>query len=48
MNIHTNMSTTPKNLVKISLVLSEISLLQGIIKKEKDDDERREQKVTSA
>jgi len=41
------MSTTHKNLVKISLVLSEISLLQGIIKKEKDD-ERREQKVTSA
>ena len=30
------MSTTPENLVKIGLVVSEISLLQVIVKKEKE------------
>jgi len=29
------MSTTPENLVKIGLVVSEISLLQAIVKKRK-------------
>jgi len=38
------MSSTPENLVKIGLVVSEISLLQAIVKKE----ERRGKKVTSA
>jgi len=46
-NIYTNMSTIRENLVKIGLVVSEISLLQAIVKKE-DDDERRGLKVTAA
>jgi len=33
MNIYTNMSTNHENLVKIGLVVSEISLLQAIVKK---------------
>jgi len=33
--IYTSMSTNPENLVKIGLVVSEISLLQAIVKKEK-------------
>jgi len=36
------MSTNPENLVKIGLVVSEISLLQAIVKKEK------KKKVTEA
>jgi len=31
------MSTIPENLVKIGLVISEISLLQAIVKKEEDE-----------
>jgi len=42
---HTNMPTIPENLVKIGLVVSEISMLQAIVKKEK---ERIEKKVTAA
>jgi len=38
------MSTTPENLVKIGLVVCEISLLQAIVKKK----ERRGKKVTKA
>jgi len=41
MNIYTNVSTTPENLVKIGPVVSEISLLQAIVKK-------RGKKVTAA
>jgi len=33
LNIYTNISTTPENVVKIGLVVSEISLLQVIVKK---------------
>jgi len=33
MKIYTNMSTISENLVKIGLVVSEISLLQAIVKK---------------
>jgi len=32
----TNMSTIPENLVEIGLVVSEISLLQSIVKKEEE------------
>jgi len=40
------MPTIPENLVKIVLVVSEISLLQEIGKKEEDDDdERRGKKI---
>ena len=35
LNIYTNMSTNPENLVTIGLVVSEISLLQATVKKEK-------------
>jgi len=42
LNIYTNMSTIPENLVKISLVVSEISLLQAIVK------DRTGKKVTVA
>ena len=42
LNIYTNMSTNSENLVKIGLVVSEISLLQAIVKKEK------KKKVTEA
>jgi len=35
LNIYTNMSTNPENLVKIALAGSEISLLQAIVKKER-------------
>jgi len=35
LNIYTNESTIPENLVKIDLAVSEISLLQAIVKKEK-------------
>jgi len=38
------MSTIPENLVKVGLVVSEISLLQAIVKK----DERQGKKVTEA
>jgi len=41
------MPTIPEILVKIGLVVSEISLLQAIVKKE-DDDERKGKKVTAA
>jgi len=41
------MSTTPENLVKIGLVVSEICLLQVIVKKEKEK-ERIGNKVTAA
>jgi len=44
LNIYTDISTIPENLVKIGLVVSEISLLQAIVKKE----ERIGKKVTSA
>jgi len=37
LNINTNMSTTPENLVKIGLVASEISLLQATVKKGKSN-----------
>jgi len=36
MNIYSRMSTNPENLVKIGLVGSEISLLQAIVKKQKE------------
>jgi len=36
----TNMSTIPENLVKIGLVVSEISLLQAIVKKKKKESNR--------
>jgi len=36
-----NMSTSPYSLVKISLVVSEISLLQAIIKKRKKKESNR-------
>jgi len=39
------MSTNPENLVKIGLAVSEISLLQAIVKKE-DDDERNNRNET--
>jgi len=39
------MTTIPENLVKMGLVVSEISLLQAIVKKE---DERTGKKVTQA
>jgi len=39
LNIYTNVSTTPKKLVKIGLVVSEISLLQAIVKKRKKKNE---------
>jgi len=35
LNIYTNTSTIPENLVKIGLVVSEISLLQAIVRKKK-------------
>ena len=35
LNMYTNMPTTPENFVKIGLVVSEISLLQAIVKKER-------------
>lgn len=35
LNIYTNMSTIPENLAKIGLVVSEISLLQAIVKRQK-------------
>jgi len=34
LSIYTNMSTTPENLVKIGLVVFEVSLFQAIVKKE--------------
>jgi len=34
LNIYTNMSTIPENLVKIGLTVSEICLLKAIVKKE--------------
>jgi len=43
LNIYTNTYTIPENLVKISLVVSEISLLQAIVKKEE-----KSKKVTEA
>jgi len=36
LNIYTNISTIPENLVKIGLVVSEISLLQAIVKRRKE------------
>ena len=45
------MSTICENLVKIRLVVSEISSFQAIVKKEEDDDDndkRRGKKVTEA
>jgi len=45
LNIYTNMSTISQNLVKIGLVVSEISLLQAIVKKD-DDDERSNRSIT--
>ena len=45
----TNMSTNPENLTKIGFVVSEISLLQEIVKEEEDDDDydkRTAKKVT--
>ena len=40
MNIYSHMSTNPENLVKIVLVGSESLLLQAIVKKEDEDDEK--------
>jgi len=40
------MSTTPENLVKISVLVSQISLLQAIVKKE--EEERIGKKVMAA
>jgi len=37
LNIYTNMSTSPENLVKIGPVVSEISLLQAIVKNKKSN-----------
>jgi len=45
LNIYTNMSTVPENLVKIGVVVSEISLLQAIVKKRR---RRIGKKVTAA
>jgi len=42
-HLHQHVYHSVENLVKISLVISEISLLQAIVKKE---DERRGKKVT--
>jgi len=43
------MSTTHENLVKIGIVVSEISLLQAIVKKEEEEEEERiGKKVTAA
>jgi len=39
LNIYSQMSTKAENLVKIGLVVSEISLLQAIVKKEDDEKE---------
>jgi len=36
LNIYAKMSTVPENFVKIGLVVSEISLLQAIVKKKKN------------
>jgi len=41
LNIHANMSTISENLVKIGLVVSEISLLQAIVKKKTKEHERK-------
>jgi len=41
LNIYTNMSTIPENLVKIGLVVSEISLIQAIVKKKRKEEERK-------
>jgi len=41
LNIYSNISAIPENLVKIGLAVSEISLLQAIVKKE-----RRGKKLT--
>jgi len=45
LNIYTNMYTVPGNLVKTGLVVSEISLLQAIVKKRR---RRIGKKVTAA
>jgi len=45
------MSTTHENLVKIGIVVSEISLLQAIVKKEEEEEKEEERigkKVTEA
>jgi len=36
LNVYTNMSTIPENLVKIGRLVSEMSLLQAIVKKERE------------
>jgi len=41
MNIYTNMSTIPENLVKIGLLVSEIALLQAIVKREEEEKSNR-------
>jgi len=46
--MYTNTYTTPEKLTKIGLVVSEISLLQAIVKKEKKKKDRRGKKVTAA
>jgi len=39
------MSTNPENLVKIGLVVSEISLLQTIVKKERKKEEEKSNSI---
>jgi len=48
LQMYTNTYTTPEKLTKIGLVVSEISLLQAIVKKEKKKKDRRGKKVTAA
>jgi len=46
LNIYANMSTIPENLVKIGVLVSQISLLQAIVKK--GEEERIGKKVIAA
>jgi len=40
------MPTIPENLVKTCFAVSEISLLQAIVEKEEEDDERSNRSIT--
>jgi len=48
LNICTNMSTTPENMVKIGLVDFEIPLLPAIVKKEEKEEERKNRKESNS
>jgi len=42
-HLYTNMSTSPENFVKNGLAVSEISLLQAVVKKEKKERKNRKE-----